>query len=432
VVLSTGTAGSALAANHQRPAAGVDRAARTPVARTVPARSTATISRTAMCGRLAARLRRGASSGGVYVIDAETGKPVCGTHGRTRRIPASNMKLFTTATALARFGPEQRLQTTVESSGDIDADGVLHGSLYLVGGGDPALAAPAFANRFLGGLDTDIFDLTKAVGEAGIQRVIGRLYADDTIFDRVRGVADSNYATSPYIGPLSGLDFDSGYANDGGANFASDPAIVATSRLADDLRQNGIQVPANVTLRAAPADAQVVGTVNSPPMKTLTNETDVNSNNFFAEMLLKDLGARFGSGGTTAAGVAVVRNYVRGLGTSVHQVDGSGLSRSNRVTPAQVARLLVAMRNTPAGDDFVDSLPVAGREGTVAHRMRGTAAARRCRTKTGTLIGASALSGYCFNRDGHVMAFSILMNGVGSLTAAHVQQDRMAALVARY
>jgi serine-type D-Ala-D-Ala carboxypeptidase/endopeptidase (penicillin-binding protein 4) len=176
----------------------------------------------------------------------------------------------------------------------------------------------------------------------------------------------------------------------------------------------------------------VVGSVNSPPMKALTDQTDVNSNNFFAEMLLKDLGARFGSGGTTAAGAAVVRSYVRGLGTGVHQVDGSGLTRSNRVTPAQVARLLVAMRKTPAGDDFVASLPVAGREGTVAHRMRGTAAAGRCRTKTGTLTGVSALSGYCFNRDGHVMAFSILMNGVGSLTAAHVQQDRMAALIARY
>jgi serine-type D-Ala-D-Ala carboxypeptidase/endopeptidase (penicillin-binding protein 4) len=432
VVFATSTAGAV--ADPPRPGAAIapDPAARTPLARAGPARATATISRAAMCGRLATRLRRGGRAGGTYVIDAETGRRVCGSHGRVRRIPASNMKLFTTATALARFGSEQRLQTSIESSGEIDDQGVLHGSLYLVGGGDPALAAPAFSNRFLGGLGTDIFDLTQAIGDAGIQRVTGRLYADDTIFDRVRGVADSGFSTSPYIGPLSGLDFDSGYASDGGAHFATDPAIIAASRLADDLRQNGVQVPADVALRAAPADAHEVGAVNSPPMNALTNETDVDSNNFFAEMLLKDLGARFGSAGSTAAGAAVVRSYVRGLGTGVHQVDGSGLTRSNRVTPAQVARLLVAMRKTPAGDDFVASLPVAGREGTVAHRMRGTAAAGRCRTKTGTLTGVSALSGYCFNRDGHVMAFSILMNGVGSLTAAHVQQDRMAALIARY
>jgi len=128
----------------------------------------------------------------------------------------------------------------------------------------------------------------------------------------------------------------------------------------------------------------------------------------------------------------VVRKFVRGLGTGVRQVDGSGLTATNRVTPAQVARLLVAMRNTAAGDDFVNSLPVAGREGTVADRMRGTAAAGRCHTKTGTLTGVSALSGYCFNRDGKVMAFSILMNRVTNLSQAHLQQDRMAALIARY
>jgi D-alanyl-D-alanine carboxypeptidase/D-alanyl-D-alanine-endopeptidase (penicillin-binding protein 4) len=409
-----------------------DRAARTPVARGTAARATATISRSAMCGSLRTRLRRGGAASGVYVIDAETGKTVCETHGRTRRIPASNMKLFTTATALARFGPEQRLNTTISSSGDLDAAGVLHGNLYLVGGGDPALASPAFSRRFLGGFGTDLFGLTEAVKQAGINRVNGRLYADDSIFDRVRGVADSGYKTSPYIGPLSGLDYDSGYASDNAGHFASDPPLVAASALADDLNAGGVQVSSNVTLRKAPADAKEIGNVSSPQMKALTNETDVFSNNFFAEMLLKDLGARFGGGGTTAAGVQVVRKYVRSLGTGVQQIDGSGLTRGNRVTPAQVARLLVAMRKTPAGDAFVDSLPVAGREGTVADRMRGTAAAGRCDTKTGTLTGVSALSGYCFNRDGHVMAFSILMNRVGDLAQAHLQQDRMAALIARY
>jgi D-alanyl-D-alanine carboxypeptidase/D-alanyl-D-alanine-endopeptidase (penicillin-binding protein 4) len=158
----------------------------------------------------------------------------------------------------------------------------------------------------------------------------------------------------------------------------------------------------------------------------------VYSNNFFAETLLKALGAHFGSGGSTLAGALVVKRFARTLGTGVRQVDGSGLTRSNRVTPAQVARLLVAMRRDPAGDAFLHSLPVAGREGTVAHRMRGTAAAGRCRTKTGTLTGVSALSGYCFDRYGRTMAFSILMNRVTSLFDAHKQQDRMAALIARY
>jgi D-alanyl-D-alanine carboxypeptidase/D-alanyl-D-alanine-endopeptidase (penicillin-binding protein 4) len=167
-------------------------------------------------------------------------------------------------------------------------------------------------------------------------------------------------------------------------------------------------------------------------MPVLTNETDVFSNNFFAEMLLKDLGAYFGSAGTTKAGTVVVRRFARGLGSGVRAVDGSGLTRGNRVSPAQIAHLLAAMRKTAVADEFASSLPIAGKEGTVAQRMRGTAAAGRCNTKTGTITGVSALSGYCFNADGKVMAFSILNNRVSNLYEAHRQQDRMAALIARY
>ena len=75
---------------------------------------------------------------------------------------------------------------------------------------------------------------------------------------------------------------------------------------------------------------------------------------------------------------------------------------------------------------------VAGHEGTVADRMHGTAADGRCRTKTGTLTGVSNLSGYCFNRSGRTMIFSILMGGVGDLGLAHLEQDRIAAAVASY
>jgi D-alanyl-D-alanine carboxypeptidase/D-alanyl-D-alanine-endopeptidase (penicillin-binding protein 4) len=410
-----------------------DRPARTPVARSVAAKATTSISRAAMCGRLKARLSRGGGANGLFVIDAGTGKRVCGLNGRTRRIPASNMKLFTTATALARFGPEQRLQTGLYRDGEIEPSGILRGDLYLVGGGDPALSSPVFARRFLGGLGTDLADLVAEVKAAGVERVTGRLYADDTIFDRLRGVADSGFATSPYIGPLSGLSFNSGYTDSSGRRFATDPAIVAADSLADSLKAGGVQISTNVALRAMPAQGtQRVGEVGSPKMKVLANETNVFSNNYYAEMLLKDLGAHFGGVGSTRAGAVVVQRYARSLGSGVHVVDGSGLTRGNRATAAQVARLLVAMQNTPVADEFAQSLPIAGREGTVASRMRGTAAAGRCRTKTGTLTGVSALSGYCFNASGKVMAFSILHNRVISLYEAHRQQDRMAALIARY
>jgi len=90
------------------------------------------------------------------------------------------------------------------------------------------------------------------------------------------------------------------------------------------------------------------------------------------------------------------------------------------------------MREDPAGDDFIQDLALAGKEGTVDERMHGTPAYARCRTKTGTISGVSNLSGYCFNKSGRVMAFSILMAGVGSLGLAHLDQDRIAGAVAGY
>jgi D-alanyl-D-alanine carboxypeptidase/D-alanyl-D-alanine-endopeptidase (penicillin-binding protein 4) len=125
-----------------------------------------------------------------------------------------------------------------------------------------------------------------------------------------------------------------------------------------------------------------------------------------------------------------VRRFARRLGTRIRASDGSGLGRRNRASPKQVGKLLVEMREHRARRSFVQSLPVAGREGTVRHRMRGTAAEGRCRTKTGTLTEVSALSGYC--DAGHdAIAFSILMNGV-DVDRARELQDRMAALIARY
>jgi serine-type D-Ala-D-Ala carboxypeptidase/endopeptidase (penicillin-binding protein 4) len=152
-------------------------------------------------------------------------------------------------------------------------------------------------------------------------------------------------------------------------------------------------VPAQVALRVTPPNAERVGIVRSPTLDRIVNTTDVYSDNFFAETLIKLLGARLGGAGTTAAGAAVVGDFARQIGSGVHAVDGSGLTRSNRASPRQVVDLLLGMRQDPAGDDFIQDLALAGKEGTVDERMRGTAAYGRCRTKTGTITGVSNLSG---------------------------------------
>ena len=388
----------------------------------------------AVCDQMRGMLTRGGgSASGLMVVDAETGNVVCARAAGKPRMLASNMKLFTTATALSRLGPDSRIATRVLSDGKLDSGGVLHGSLYLQGAGDPTLGTPAFYNSYLAGLGTNLFALVPQIRAAGIRSISGRLYADDTIFDRRRGVADSGYATSPYIGPLSGLAFNSGFAGSTSASgFSSDPAKLAASKLARALRARGVSVPPQVALAKTPAKADQVAAVHSPTLTEIVNTTDVYSDNFFAEMLMKLLGARFGKAGTTAAGTAVVEAFARKHGSGVRAIDGSGLTRSNRSSPRQVTDLLLAMREDPAGEEFIQDLALTGKEGTVDGRMRGTAAYGRCRTKTGTITGVSNLSGYCFNKSGRIMAFSILMNGVGDVGYAHLEQDRIAGLVAGY
>jgi D-alanyl-D-alanine carboxypeptidase/D-alanyl-D-alanine-endopeptidase (penicillin-binding protein 4) len=387
-----------------------------------------------VCDQMRGWLAQGAgSASGLLVVDAESGEAVCGSATSTQRPLASNMKLFTTATALSRLGPESRIATKVFSDGRLDEDGVLHGSLYLQGGGDPALGTPTFYDGYLAGLGTNLFALKAQIRAAGIDSISGRLYGDDTIFDRLRGVADSGYATSPYIGPLSGLAFNSGFSGSTSASgFSADPAKLAASKLARALRGAGVAVPTQVALAATPAGAKAIAVVRSPTLTRIVNTTDVYSDNFFAETLIKLLGARFGGAGTTAAGAAVVEAFAQAHGSGVHAVDGSGLTRSNRASPQQVVDLLLAMREDPAGEELIQDLALTGKEGTVADRTEGTAAYGRCRTKTGTISGVSNLSGYCFNKSGRIMAFSILMGSVSDLGYAHLQQDRIAGLVAGY
>ncbi len=385
------------------------------------------------CASLRARLLQGGgSASGLYVIDGETGAPVCARAAGTPRPLASNMKLFTTSTALSRLGPQSRIPTVLETDGGIDRNGVLHGSLYLVGGGDPALGTPSFYRRFLGGLGTNLFLLKRQVREAGVSSVTGRLYADDSIFDRLRGVADSGYATSSEIGPLSGLDFDSGYSSAAADSFSADPALTAAATLADSLHAAGVRISTAVGLATAPPSSTELARIESPPLTEIVNTTDVYSDNHFAEMLIKLLGARFGGTGSTAAGAKVVEQFARGHDSGVHAVDGSGLTRSNRASPTQVVDLLRSMHSNPVGDEFIQDLALAGHEGTVADRMHGTAAYGRCRTKTGTLTGVSNLSGYCFNRDGKLMIFSVLMGSVRDLSLAHEEQDLIAGEIASY
>jgi D-alanyl-D-alanine carboxypeptidase/D-alanyl-D-alanine-endopeptidase (penicillin-binding protein 4) len=163
--------------------------------------------------------------------------------------------------------------------------------------------------------------------------------------------------------------------------------------------------------------------------------TNKPSNNFFAEMLLKELGGAGAGKGTTDKGARRTRRFAKRLGARARIVDGSGLAHQNRASPRNVVDLLVGLdRRTSFAAEFEafkSSLPIAGVDGTLSDRMRGGPAEGRCQAKTGTLTGVSALSGYCRSKGGDRLAFSFLMNGIDVGRARNLQ-DRMTNALARY
>lgn len=387
----------------------------------------ADLSRGELRDELAAALADDGSAGGAWVFDTEaTGDAVLfSDNGSREMIPASNQKLFVTAALLAELGPTARLETRVYARGKLGGrgDSVVGGDLVLVGDGDPSFGTGRFA-RANDQPATRVSQLARNVAAAGVKRVEGRILADDSIFDRER-------RAGPDLSPLSGLSFNNGY--DGG-DYAQSPELVAAKGLKSALRKRGVRVDGQVgraNLPAATLESEPLAAVASPTVAKLIEETNVPSNNFFAEMLLKRLAATSGRKGTRHRGNDKVETFAASVGTAVESVDGSGLSRKNRVSPEHVGQLLVAMaKDEQNAAAFRDSLPVAGREGTVADRMRGTAAEGNCATKTGTLSDVSALSGYC-EAGGHTVVFSTLMNDA-NVDAARGAQDRIAAAVARY
>lgn len=368
--------------------------------------------------RLGELARRAPGASGYYVYDIDANaKPVLfdRDQGKRRKL-ASNEKLFTTSTALHVLGPESRIETRVKAEGEVSANGRLQGDLYLIGGGDPTFGAAGIA------------DLSADVADAGIEKVGGRVVADDSVFDRLRGVPDSNFDPSPYIAPLSGLVYN-------GSTYEGDPALEAGQAFREALSDAGVKTDGKVKTAAAPGTLRStpeIGVHESEKIAGLAAATNKPSDNFLAEMLLKRLAATDGKQGTTKRGAAIVERYAGELGSGVSAKDGSGLTDGNKASPRDVVRLLTAVRSdSETGDAFYDSLAVAGSEGTLDDRMGGTVAAGRCRGKTGTIDGVSNLSGYC--RSGkHVVAYSLLMNGVGDYDGARAIQDEMVVEIARY
>ena len=200
---------------------------------------------------LSREMRSAGGASGAWVYDGGSASTVFKWQAAQRRVPASVQKLVTTATALDRLGPEARFETAVLADGAV-AEGTLDGDLYLHGGGDPTFGTSAL-NRLAG-----------RVSDTGLELVRGRVWGDETFFDRRRGGPASGFGTSPYVGPLSALGFNHGSLLPFGHGWQINPAAFAAERLRVSLRREDVSVAGTVRAGDAPEDAQTVAAVESP------------------------------------------------------------------------------------------------------------------------------------------------------------------------
>jgi len=348
-------------------------------------------------------------------VDLGTGKLLFARNPDLPLAPASNEKLTTTFAALHELGVTYRFRTEVFGRGYQDG-ATWHGDLFLKGFGDPTLTS------------LQVERLATQIADEGITRITGRVLGDESWFDARRTAP--GWKAGFFINecpPLSALVVDRAVYD---GHVALQPALAAAGRLRQLLRKHGVSSGV-AGLGRAPAGALALAQVESEPLPDVLQEMDRESDNFTAELIAKDLGAEVGGGGTTAAGVAIVRRDLDAAGiplTGVRIVDGSGLSLEDRLTARALSALLVNMWDDPdLHQPFWAALPVAGVNGTLEDRMERRPARGAVRAKTGTTDEASALSGYADSR----FAFAVLQNGSPVATrSAEKAQDRFASALA--
>lgn len=410
----------------------------------------------------------------VMVRDARSGNTLYQHNPRTRLVPASNLKLLTTAAAMDVLGPQYRFSTQLLSDGTQQGER-LSGNLYLRGLGDPTTQ---FA---------DYQALAAQLASQGVRQVQGDLVFDDSWFDAQRlGVDWAQDDESTYYGAqISALtvspnsDFDAGtlivtatapvspgqpvsvaispatdyvqlsnravsgsgnsygITRQHGSNLLQltgalapgkhrrqwvsvwEPTQLVANLFEQALAQQGIQVLGRRVIGgSSPATARLLAEHQSAPLQELITPLLKLSNNNMSEALLKAMGRKTANAGTAQAGVAAVAAFMQRQGldpASLNQVDGSGLSRRNLVSAQTLTDLLLATSKQPWFEAWYNALPIAGNPermsgGSLRYRLRGTPAQNNLHAKTGSMGGVSSLSGYITDAHGRRLVFSMISN----------------------
>lgn len=405
-------------------------------------------------------------------------------------MPASTMKMLTSAVAFERLGPKYQFSTDVLYDGTLSPDGTLTGNVYLRGDGDPSLSG-----RYLqGGPSAPMNYLADQLVSRGVKRVTGQVIGDASAFDdqRIPEGWLTRYLQAGYAARVSGLSLNENLVwvtitpdgvklepatsaiplvsnvrtvAGGGASLSvrrqsdgtvlvsgrigrnspprryeyvvEDPATFATGALKAALVAKGIAVDGGIRLGTTPSNATKIASIKSPTLDRIISAMNRESINHFAELLMRDAvrGPQRDRQGSAASGQALMRHFfatkVGADSTALDVHDGSGLSTLDRVTPREMVKMLAYAHRASWGPWFHASLPVAGESELLKRRMRGGAAQGNLHAKTGTTNDVIGLGGYVTALNGEVIAFSFIYNGADRWTAKSMI-DVMGATLANF
>jgi len=417
---------------------------------------------------------------GIVVKSLTTGEIIYEHNADKMYIPASNEKIITSVSALSLLGKDYRFKTDFFSGGEI-SNGILHGGLYIKGYGDPTLSQ--------GHLGYIVFQLKqRGVKEIKGRIIVDDTFFEK---ERYAKGWKAEWKDDFYSPAISALSFNYNiielkvYALKSGNRPAVkieprgsnievinkavtsskkgvlkttwqddetivlsgtikpkatvtlkipvlNPTLLTGNVIKNAIEEAGIKVSGPVVADKVPRWANLIYTHYSDPLSSVITEYNKNSVNIIGENLMKTLGAQYkGIPGTWDKGSAVISEFLNevGIKNGFKIVDGSGLSPLNRVSPETLTDILsYAYEDKLISTDFLDSLPVAGVDGTLKKRFTQSEVQGRVRAKTGYLNNVRALSGYVFTKKGDVLVFSILSNGFGWKTK-ELQNDLLVQLV---
>ncbi|MCJ7553761.1 MAG: D-alanyl-D-alanine carboxypeptidase/D-alanyl-D-alanine-endopeptidase [Ignavibacteriaceae bacterium] len=351
-------------------------------------------------------------------------------------VPASVTKLFTTATALTTMGGNHFFNTKLLTDDLNINDGIINGNLYIKGYGNSLFA------------DNDLNEMISVLVKLGIKEITGDIIGDDTYFDDIYVRDDwiPNENANVKLPPISALVLDRNQTivqrkvRKRIRNYTvnvKNPPLFAANKLKEKLSIEDIIVKGTAKSGTATYETKLIAESKSS-LRDIISIINKNSDNFFAEILFKSIGAEAsGKQGNSFYSQQTILNFIESngiykYGTSV--VDGSGISRFDQVTLGAVTGILEKMYfDLVHFDDFFNSLSIAGVDGTLRNRMKGTAAENNFRGKTGTLNGVTSISGYITTSGGDELIVGIMFEfSRGSWNFYRNIQDEIIILLAEW